>query len=208
MLLKSCDHHGFPRNKLIVTICGRNDQPVELVDLGEDREVRIYVPKNCYDLSHVYAIHHFIDHPKVSADYYIGIHDTCVITETFAAMTAQYAETMKHRNLDVLYALRTRQLGLAGFSQSFMRKYGLNYNQEIDKPQAWAAEHGGELSYSSFVSPDKVGEIDCDFMYGVGQAIYSDIIRHPIHIASLGMIKFVANDGKNVNPPWQERKRP
>lgn len=208
ILLQSFDELGFPRSNVIVTICGRSNEPPELVETSPDREVVIYVPKNCYDLSHAYGIHRFIDHPRVKADYYIGIHDTCVVTNSFEECMKQYVQKMREGDLDVLYALRTKQLGLAGLSYQFMRDHGHNYNQEIDKPGAWDAEHGGKLSYLSFVPPERVGALDFGFHYDPGRPLYSDIVRHPIVIGSMGIIKFVCNDKIDINPPWQERQRP
>ncbi len=207
-LLISFDRVGFPRKDVVVTICGRTDQPVEIVEASPESEVIIYVPKNCYDLSHAFGIHSFVDHPRVTADYYIGIHDTCIATEDFPMRMKKYAREMMDRNLDLLYALNTKQLGLAGFSYNFMKEHGHNYDREIDKPMAWAAEHGEELSYLSFVPPEKVGNFDCPFHYEHGRPLYSDLIRHPIYIGSMGIIKFVCNDSAGVNPPWQERVRP
>lgn len=207
-LLASFDRIGFPRSNVVVTVCGRAGHLPELVDIGPDREVFIYVPKNCYDLSHAYGVHCFADHPRVKADYYIGIHDTCIALGDFKERMEAYAMKMADRNLDVLYALGTRQLGLAGFSHAFMKEHGHNYDKEIDKPTAWGAEHGEYLSYQSFVPPEKVGHIDCPFHYMGGQPLYSDIVRHPIHIQSMGIIKFVANNDSDVNPPWQQRQRP
>lgn len=208
VLLSSFDTFGVSRKDIIVTICGRANEPPELIETSPDNEVIIYVPKNCYDLSHAYGIHKFIDHPRVKADYYIGIHDTCVITEHFQQCMKNYVKKMKDNNLDLLHALRTKQLGLAGFSYQFMKDHGHNYDKEIDKPTAWGAEHGEYLSYRSFLPPEKVGAIECEFHYDLGRPLYSDLVRHPIYIGSMGIIKFVCNDMKEVNPPWQERQRP
>ena len=207
-LLHSLDCVGFPRKDVIVTICGRSGHPIELIEISPDREVIIYVPKNCYDLSHAFGIHSYIDHPRVKADCYIGIHDTCVAVNEFPLRMREYAQALMRYNFDVLYALETKQLGLAGFSYHFMKEHGHNYDREIDKPMAWAAEHGHELSYLSFVPPEKVGHFKCPFHYETGQPLYSDLIRHPIHIGSMGIVKYVCNDDADKNPPWQQRVRP
>lgn len=208
VLLASLDTHGVPRKDVVITVCGRSNEPPEIVETGPDSEVIIYVPTNCYELSQAYGIHHFLDHPRVRADYYITIHDTSVATETFGERMKEYAKEMKERDVDVMYALKTKQLNLAGLSYKFMKEHGHNYNKDIDKPAAWVAEHGGELSYLSFVPPERVGAFDCSFYYQPGQPLYSDLIRHPILIESMGIVKFVCNDTKDVNPPWQERHRP
>ena len=208
IFLESFDKIGVSRKDIIVTICGRKDEPIELVETTPDREIIIYVPKNCYDLSHVFGLYNFIDHPRVKADYYINIHDTCIITEHYTECITKFVQEMYRQNLDVLYALKTRQLNLVGMTYQFVKDHGHNYDKEIDKPAAWDAEHGGKLSYSSFVPPERVGQIDCPFTYQGGIPVYSDIIRHPIYIASMGIIKFVANDNADVNPPWPQRIRP
>lgn len=208
VLLNSFDRHDISRKDVIVTICGREGEPPEIIETDPDREVIIYVPRNCYEMSHVYGVSCFIDHPRVKADYYITIHDTSLATEKFQDCMKIYANEMKKRDLDVLYALQTRQLNLAGFSYAFMKEHGHNYNKDIDKPAAWDAEHGGTLSYQSFVPPERVGQFECGFKYESGMPLYSDIVRHPIYIASMGIVKFVANNDNDINPPWQDRQRP
>ena len=208
IFLDSFDKSGVSKKDIVVTICGSKDEPVEIIETTPDREVIIYVPKNCYDLSHAFGLYNFIDHPRVKADYYINIHDTCIITEYYADRIAKFVQEMYRQNLDVMYALKTRQLNLVGMSYKFIKDHGHNYDKEIDKPAAWGAEHGGDLSYSSFVPPERVGQFDCPFTYQPGIPIYSDIIRHPIYIESMGIVKFVANDRADVNPPWQQRIRP
>lgn len=200
--------YNVPRSNVILTICGRTNEPPELVDTGPDSEVIIYVPENCFEYSQAYAIHKFVDHPRVRADYYITFHDTCIITDTFEQRVKELAIEMKKRDVDVLYALKTKQFNLGGLSYHFMKEHGHNYNQTIDKPTGWVAEHGGKLSYLSFVPPEKVSAMDCGYHYQQGIPLYSDLIRHPIYVESMGIVKFVCNNDAHVNPPWQERVRP
>lgn len=208
VLFQSFQRNNVSRKDVIVTICGRSNEPPEIVETGPDTETIIYVPTNCYEMSQAYGIHLFADHPRVRADYYITFHDTSIITQTFTNCMNNYAREMKKRDVDVLYALKTKQLNLVGLSYKFMKEHGHNYNRNIDKPAAWVAEHGRELSYLSFVPPDKVSAIDCEFHYQGGTPLYSDIIRHPVYVASMGIIKFVGNATEGINPPWQERHRP
>jgi hypothetical protein len=208
VLLSTFDKYQVPRRDVIVTICGRSNEPPEIVENGPDREVYIYVPENCYEYSQAYAISQFIDHPRVKADYYVSFHDTCILTERFQGCMVNYVQEMRRQNLDLLYALASKQFNLAGFSHQYIKEHGHNYNRTIDKPTGWVAEHGGYLSYLSFVPPEKVGAMDCAYGYEPGVPLYSDLIRHPIHVASMGIIKFVCNNDADVNPPWQERVRP
>lgn len=208
VLLDTFDKYGVPRKDVIVTICGRSNEPPEIVETDPDKEVVIYVPENCFEMSQAYGLSVFIDHPRVSADYYITLHDTCIITETFQQCMDNYATEMKRRDVDLLYALATKQFNLAGFSRQYIKDHGHNYNQTIDKPIAWQAEHGGLLSYSSFVPPERVSAFDCPYRYEPGVLLYSDLVRHPIYVASMGIFKFVCNNDADVNPPWQERVRP
>lgn len=208
ILLKSFDDNGMSRKDVVITICGRSNEPPEIVETGADTETLIYVPKNCYEMSQAYGVHLFADHPRVRADYYITFHDTSIITDRFNECVKNYANEMKKRDVDVLYALRTKQLNLVGLSYNFMKVHGHNYNKDIDKPAAWVAEHGREMSYLSFVPPERVGAMDCGFHYQSGHPLYSDIIRHPVYVESMGIVKFVANASEGINPPWQERQRP
>lgn len=208
VLLGTFDKHGVSRKDVIVTICGRSNEPEEIVETGPDSEVLIYVPTNCYEFSQAYGISKFIDHPRVKADYYVTFHDTCIVLETFEECIKRFVAEMKSRDLDLMYGLRTKQFNLAGFTYRYLKNHGHNYNRDIDKPMAWAAEHGGELSYLSFLPPDRVGAMECDYYYQPGARLYSDLIRHPIHVASMGIVKFVCNNDADVNPPWQERHRP
>ena len=208
VVLGTLDRHGFPRKDVIITICGRSNEPPELVETGPDSEVIIYVPTNCFEYSQAYAISEFIDHPRVKADYYLTFHDTCIVLETFERCAKNFVLEMKRRDVDLLYALRTKQFNLAGFTYRYLKEHGHNYNRDIDKPMGWVAEHGGYLSYLSFLPPERVGAMECEYFYQQGIPLYSDLIRHPIYVASMGIVKFVCNNDADVNPPWQERVRP
>lgn len=208
ILLGTFDRYNVPRKDIIITICGRTNEPPEIVETTPDSEVIIYVPTNCFEYSQAYGISTFIDHPRVKADYYITFHDTCIILETFEQCTKNFIHEMKRRDVDLLYALKTQQFNLVGFSYKYIKENGHNYNRDMDKPMAWVAEHGGYLSYLSFIPPERVGAMDCQYKYEPGVCLYSDLIRHPIYVESMGIVKFVCNNDADVNPPWQERVRP
>lgn len=208
VLLRSFDKFGVPRKDVIITICGRSNEAPEIVETDPDKEVIIYVPENCFEMSQAYGLYVFLDHPRVKADYYITFHDTCIITETFQECMKNYSREMRRRDVDLLYALQTKQFNLAGFSYEYIKRHGHNYNRTIDKPIAWQAEHGGLLSYSSFVPPERVSAFDCPYHYEPGVLLYSDLVRHPIAVASMGIFKYVCNNDMDINPPWQERVRP
>lgn len=205
-LLESLRAIQYPMHKVIVVVAGSDRDDIDV--LGEDREVYIHVQNNCYDLTHAYGIYKHIDHPRVVSDYYVCIHDCCVALAKFAEKTQAFLHKMRAEGLDVLYALGDRRLGLVGLSYSFMRNHGHNYYRNINKGVAWEAEHGRGIAYSAFVDPQKVSQCDCPVLLQPALQCYeSDIYRHPVHIDSLDIIKFVANDGK-INPVWQLRYYP
>lgn len=206
MLLNSMRECGFPMNKVIVVIAGSDRDCIE--DFGMDNEVYIHVQNNCYDLTHAFGVFKHIDHPRVKAEYYVCIHDCCTVLPDFEARASAFLTKMKTEDLDVLYAVKDRKLGLVGLSHSFMKHHGHNYYRNINKSVAWEAEHGRGIAYSAFVPPEKVSQCDCGYSYSPAIQIYgSDIYRHPILIESLGIVKYVANDGK-INPVWQKRVYP
>lgn len=205
-LLDSLRKIGFPLDKVIVVIAGSDRDDIDII--ADNREVYIHVQNNCYDLTHAFGIYKHIDHPRVKADYYVCIHDCCVATSSFTTKTQEFYQKMVDEKLDVLYALKDRRLGLVGLSYNFMKNHGHRYYLSINKGVAWEAEHGRGMAYSAFVPPEKVSQCDCTFSYQPAVQFYdSDIYRHPIMIESLGLVKFVANDGK-INPVWQQRYYP
>lgn len=205
-LLSSLQRVGYPLGKVIFVIAESDRDDIDV--FGDNDEVYIHVQNNCYDLTHAYGIHKHLDHPRVKSDYYVCIHDCCIAMPDFAEKTNEFIETMKNQKVDVLYALKDRKLGLVGLSYKFMKDHGHQYYRNVNKGVAWEAEMGRGIAYSNFVSPDKVGQADCMYYCHPGIKCYdSDIYRHPIPIKSLGIIKFVANDGP-INPVWQKRYYP
>lgn len=205
-LLESLRAIQYPMKNVIIVIGGSDRDDIDI--LGEDREVYIHVQNNCYDLTHAYGIYKHIDHPRVISDYYACIHDCCIAMKDFQEKTDAFLQKMRDEHLDVLYALNDRRLGLVGLSNSFMRHHGHNYYRTINKGVAWEAEHGRGIAYSAFVEPQKVSQCDCSFKLQPAIKCYdSDIYRHPTIVQSLGLIKFVANDGP-INPVWQLRYYP
>lgn len=205
-LLLSLENQSFPLSQVIVVIAGSDEEALH--EYGPHREIEIYVKNNAYDLTHAYGVHRFLEHPRVQSDVYMVIHDVCIATNMFTQCYENFIKRMRDEDLDVLYAFKSKQLGLLGLSQRFYKDHGGHYNVTIDKGIAWQAEHGGQYAYSSYVQDDKVSEMDGEVMYGRPSQIYgSDIYRHPVYVPSMGLYKFVANDGP-INPPYQQRVYP
>lgn len=205
-LLNSLKEIGYPLNRVIIVIAGSDRDDIDV--FGDDQEVYIHVQNNCYDLTHAYGVYKHLNHPRVKSDYYVCIHDCCVARPDFAVKTDMFVQIMRAQNLDVLYAVADRKLGLVGLSYEFMRDHGHQYYRNINKGVAWEAEMGRGIAYSNFVAPHKVSQVACPYQYSPAVRCYdSDIYRHPIAIDSMGIIKFVANDG-SINPVWQKRYYP
>lgn len=206
LLLDSLRAIGYPMHRVIIVIAASDRDDIDVI--GDDREVYIHVQNNCYDLTHAYGIHKHINHPRVVSDYYVCIHDCCMATPAFSEKTDKFLEVMRAQHLDVLYALQDRKLGLVGLSYDFMKHHGSQYYMNINKGAAWEAEMGRGIAYSNFVAPHRVSQVNCMYHYPPAVKCYdSNIYRHPIPIESLGIIKFVANDG-SINPVWQKRYYP
>lgn len=209
-MLQSIKDRGFPMGQVIVVIAGAEADA--LVDKGPDDIVILYARINAYDLTHVSAIHRHIDHPRIAADAYVVVHDCCLAQEAFPERVEASARELLERDLDVLYACADRKLGLATLSRSFYERFGPRYDRTLPKTEAWDAEEQRprSLAYGLAAGPDKTAHADCRYFYGPGSRIYpgSDIVRHPIQIDSLGIVKFVANNDADKNPPWEDRIRP
>lgn len=196
-----------PMSEVILVIAGA-DKEVCIME-KEDKETVIAVPYNFYEMTAIYGLHRFIDHPRLKADNYLLLHDTCAVTADFYPKYKAYLQTMKTKRLDVYHALKDMRLNIVALSYDFIKTYGHHYALDGDKPMAWDAEHGGKYSFRSFVPADKVGSDENVLSYGRGQDIYgSKLIRHPVLMETVGVIKFVANNDAEVNPPWQERHHP
>lgn len=205
-LLESLRAQNFPFSNVIVVIAGSDEEALH--DYGPDREIEIFVQNNAYDLTHAYGVHRFLEHPRVQSDVYMVIHDVCIATDKFTECYENFVKRMREDALDVLYAFKSKQLGLIGLSQRFYKEHGGHYHVTIDKGIAWQAEHGGQYAYSSYVAEEKVSSMEGEVRYGIPSQVYgSDIYRHPVYVPSMGLYKFVANDGP-INPPYQKRVYP
>lgn len=193
-------------SNVILVIAGA---PNECCEMRKGMETIITVPYNFYEMSAVYGLHRFIDHPRLRAANYLLLHDTCVVTKDFKEKHGVFLQDMTEKGLDVYHAVKDMRVNVLGLSYDFIKMHGQNYGINGDKPAAWHAEHGGALSFRSFVPPQRVSSCGDMLSFGPGQDIYgSKLIRHPINIKCIGVIKFVANDDKDVNPPWQDRSFP
>lgn len=198
---------NVPMSEVILVIAGA-DKELCMMKHPEEETI-IAVPYNFYEMTAVYGLHRFIDHPRLKADNYLLLHDTCAVTSDFYPKYKAYLQRMKERQLDVFHALKDMRLNIVALSYDFIKTYGHHYNIDGDKPMAWDAEHGGKYSFRTYVSEDKVGSDENVLSYGHGIDLYgSKLIRHPVYMETVGVIKFVANNDAHINPPWQERHYP
>lgn len=206
ILRKTLEDAKVPMQEVIVVTAGADK---EFCVVRENLETIIGVPYNFYEMTAVYGLHRFIDHPVLKSSSYLMLHDTCIVEPDFYPKYKAYLESMEEKGLDVYHAIKDMRLNIVGLSYNLIKNHGHNYALNGDKPMAWDAEHGGKYSFRSYVPTEKVGSDENVLSYGPGQDIYgSNLIRHPVRMASVGVVKFVANNDAHVNPPWQERHYP
>jgi len=197
---------GCPLTQVVRVVAGA-DKEVCLVP--DDAEVTIGVPYNFFEMTAVYGLHRFVDHPRLRADRYLLLHDTSVVLPDFMPKCHAFFEAMAAGDFDVYHAIKDMRLNIAALSYAFVKTHGAYYGRNGDKIMAWAAEHGAEHSFRRMVPPERVGAGEDALTFGGGERVYgSNIVRHAVRLERLGVVKFVCNDDAEVNPPWQQRDHP
>jgi hypothetical protein len=198
---------GVPLSEVIVVIAGA--ERLECQDNVPDHEIYITVPYNFYEYTAVYGVHMFMDRPRVKDTCYLLVHDTSVALSDFYNAYKLQKEMVERDNLQLLYLTPSKQLNQVILSYEFIKTYGSHYGFTAGKDLGWKYEHGHQGSFISFADPTRVRAIGVPVSYGPGIKYQnSDIVRHPVIIEPIKLVKYVANNDAHINPPWQERVRP
>jgi hypothetical protein len=206
VLRRSLLDAGWPLTRVVRVVAGADQEACVVLP---DAEVTIAVPFNFYEMTAVYGLHRFIDHARLRADRYLLIHDTCIVQTGFPVKCEAFFETMRTGGYDVYHGIDFMNLNIVALTYDFVKEHGARYGRDGDKHAAWNAELGGDNSFRSLVAPNKVGAGKDPFVFGGGHRVYgSDIVRHAVELPTLGVVKFVANNDADVNPPWQQRDHP
>jgi len=199
--------HGVSMKDVIVVVAGSTSE--DIIVQGPDTEVYITVPYNFYEYTAVYGVSKFIDHERVKDTAYVLIHDTSIAMDGFAQAAVELCKRVEQEGLELLFLTESKQLNQVVLSYDFIKTYGHHYGITAGKDRAWHLEHGQEGSFISYANQEKVRNTNNKIRYLPAiKYMDSDILRHPVMIEPLRLLKLVANNDEGVNPPWQKRTYP
>jgi hypothetical protein len=140
---------------------------------------------------------------------YLLVHDTSVALEGFAEASKDVCKRVCDEGLELLFLTESKQLNQVVLSYDFIKQHGHHYGITAGKDRAWHLEHGQEGSFIWYANKDKVANTTNKISYLPAiKYMDSDILRHPVRIEPIHLLKLVANNDEGVNPPWQKRTYP
>jgi hypothetical protein len=207
-LRESMVEHGQDMRDVVVVIAGAEKEAIDAEN--DDKEVYIYIPFNFYEVTAIYGVYRYIDHPRLNnANSFILVHDTSIALAGFPEKCQEMSRLLEKDNLELIYFTPTRQLNQLILSREFVRSHGHSWGRNGTKHDAWNSECDGIYSFYYLADHCRVLSIGDPIIYPPPVRYKdSNIYRHPIHITPINLIKLVANNDEHVNPHWSQRSRP
>ena len=137
-LLYSLVSVGF-RNFCRVAVVLGGSTRVEPVRLRNLTVVR--TPFNSFDYTGLDALNIYKEHPLLSAEYYIYLHDTCFVHPQFVPFYSSLATTLATQPQALeLFAAKGYHSNILVFRKTFIKRYGRKYHRNFTKAEALSME--------------------------------------------------------------------
>ena len=182
-LLLSVRQSDFPASDLIVVVGGA-DECAEPLRTREGH-VQIQCTKQAFDFHGFTCLFQYKNHPLVTADGYLYIHDTCIAKSDIAKRLA----ALDFSNPCVIYGPPLPAANMCAFGYGVLERIGATYDIPISKSEAMRIERG----MSSIPHPYRFGSLQLlPARRRVGECDpYTDGQRISFYYDSFGVYKYV-----------------